>query len=61
MSCVDEKSPYRIHPNKLASKGNVYDRLKMRFDQNTMIATVKNVGIQSITKTQIMESLKVFF
>jgi len=58
MSCVDEKSPYRIHPNKLASKGNVYDRVKIRFDQDNMIATLKNIGIQSITKTQIMESLK---
>ena len=26
LSCVDEKPPYRIHPNKLASKGVVYDR-----------------------------------
>ena len=56
---MDEKAPYRIHPNKLACKGNVYDRLKIRFDVTDMIATVKNIGIQSITKTHIVESLKV--
>lgn len=58
LSCVDEKPPYRVHPNKLACKGNVYDRLKLRFDQSDMVTTIKNIGIQSITKTHIMESLK---
>jgi len=58
LTCVDEKPPYRIHPNKLACKGNVFDRLKIRFDPTDMIAIVKNIGIQSITKTHIVESLK---
>jgi len=58
LSCIDEKPPYRVHPNKLACKGNVYDRLKLRFDQSDMVTTIKNIGIQSITKTHIMESLK---
>ena len=58
MSCVEDKAPFRAHPNKLVGRNCINGVCKVDVDENVnMTATFPSLGVRCIKKDSMAESL----
>lgn len=58
VSCVEEKMPFRSHPNNLVGKFCRNGVCKVPFNESDMAAVIKGVGIQCVKKNDVKFSLQ---
>ena len=58
VSCVEDKAPYRAHPNKLIGRNCTNGVCKMEVKENVnMTAVFQNLGVHCVKKDKVAESL----
>ena len=59
VSCVEDKAPYRAHPNKLVGKFCQNGACKVEISENmNMTTSFQSLGVRCVKKDGILESLK---